>query len=280
MENKKLLILGTAYSCLNINYNDFDEIWAPCALFSERYNIPKIDLGFEIHPMNQMVNISKEQKINYNRYNCPVFVQDQNDPLTKKEIKDPVTYPLDTILDYIKKINASIYFTSTFSYMLVYAAMQGYKNITLHKILMASENEYYLERPGMEYWIDLLGHKEHIKFTFSEDAEMWHEDILYGYKLRPNMWRLKSRNQYMWEIFMKSIKEIEKIIEDMNNIKGMKTMYSLVLNKTSEEDLKKMLSESDKIYDDKKELLKIKRMQFIKFAGALQNSFFYEERQY
>jgi hypothetical protein len=284
-KDKSLLFLGTANSCFDVNYDDYDEIWAAGAAFGDSYGeISRIDLGFEIHPMDQMIKIADERHVDYNKYNCPILVQDENGVICKQLIKEPKTYPLDDILQYIKEIGASVYMTSTFCYMIVYAAMMGYKDILLYKILLTSDLEYHLERPGLEYWIDLLGHKEHIKFSFPEDAEMWSEEVLYGYKQRPNLWKLESRKKHLWECFNHHFYDCEALNGSLNRCTGMLEMFhimnSLIAEKIKKEDVEKVVKECRERIEAESVKITRSREKYFQFSGAIQTQSFLEERGY
>ena len=308
-KNKKLLLLGTAVTCFEIDYDDYDDIWAAGSAFGECYtDIKRIDLGFEIHPMDQMVIIAKERNVNFNKYKCPIFVQDEKHPIAMQMIEKPVTFPLDDMLQYIEEINASVCMTSSFCYMIVWAALMGYKDVLLYKILLTSDLEYYLERPGLEYWIDRLGHVEDIDFSFPEDAEMWTNKILYGYEQRPNLWKMQSRKKYLWDVFSKHFSDIEILSSLLSRLTGMiemfniintnaRTIHELELKLKNEQviekrkELEKQLADNKMkipmIIQDCREKIQINQDKYIKsrdkymqFSGAIQTQQFLEERQY
>ncbi len=280
-KDKKLLMLGTANSCFDVDYNDFDEIWGAGAAFGADVNdIPKIDLGFEIHDMDQMVVIAKERNVDFNKYKCPILVQDKNGIITKQLIENPIDYPLDDIKQYVKEMGASIYFTSTFCYMTVYAAMMGYKDILFFKILFTSDLEYNLERPGLEYWIDMLGHRENINFKFPEDSELWAETILYGFEQRPSFWKLQSRMKFLWDIFTKHFHDCEALNGMLNRDSGIIEVYNALKNGIKPEDFEKVVRECRENINKNSERYKKSRDKYMQFSGALQTSNFYELREY
>lgn len=280
-KNKKLLFLGTAQSCFEVNYDDYDEIWGAGAVFGEcNGDVKKIDLGFEIHPMDQMLIIAKERNVDYNKFNCPILVQKSNNPITRQLIEKPIDFPLDDMLEYVKEMNSSIYFTSTFCYMIVYATMMGYKDITLFKILLTSDLEYNLERPGIEYWIDLLGHKEVIDFKFPEDAEMWSQDILYGFEQRPNLWKMESRKKNLWGNLVKHFIDCENTNSLLNRCSGMLEMYHVLNNTEDKENINKVIDECRNTIQNNSDRFKSSRERYMQFLGALQTTQFIEERGY
>jgi len=280
-KDKKLLFLGTAATCLDVDYDDYDDIWAAGSAFGECYNdIPRIDLGFEIHPMDQMILIAKERNVNFNKYDCPILVQDENGNITKQMIDKPVTFPLDDVIAYVKEMNASLCFTSTFCYMIVYAAMMGYKDITIYKILLTSDLEYFLERPGLEYWVERLGHVEEINYIFPEDAEMWSSDILYGYEQRPNMWKLESRKKYLWDCFIKHFIDCEALNGVLNRCSGMLEMFHVMSKIGDKEQINKLVKDCRENIEKHSGKFKLSREKFMQFSGSLQTTMFHEERGY
>ena len=284
-KDKKILFLGTATSCFDIDFDNYDEVWAMSGAFGEFFDdIPKIDLGFEIHPMDQMIKIADERKVNYNKFNCPIFVQDENCNIAKALMEKPKTYPLNDVLQYVKEIGASKFFTDTYCYMLAYAGMMGYKSVTFYRILLTSDLEYYLERPAIEYWIDYLGHKENMSFYFPEDAEMWTEEILYGYEQRPNLWKLESRKKYLFEVFQHHFYDCEAINANLNRCGGLLEMFhllrSLKENKIKEEDINKIVDECRQTIERDSVKFQKSREKYFQFSGAIQAISFGEERGY
>lgn len=281
-KDKRLVLLGTAKTCFETDWElDNCEYWAAGSAFGAAHSeIKKIDVGFEIHDINLIYGIAQERNVDYNKFDCPVFVQNKDNPVTKQLMNKPSDFPLDDILEYIKEINGSKFFTSTFCYMIVYAAMLGYKNIALHKILLTNDGEYFLERPGVEYWIDFLGHKEGITFTFPEDAEMWAGSVLYGFEERPNIWKIQSRRKNIWEEFIKGFYNIESYTGSINKVQGMIEMYYALQKMKDNKDMEDRIKESK--LNIQKDLVKLNntRDKFMQACGALQSESFSELRGY
>jgi len=281
-KNRSLVLVGTGVTCFELDWNKADcDYWACGPAFGEACNdIKKIDLGFEIHPIDQILLISKERNIDFNKFKCPIFVQNAEHPITKQMIEKPITFPIDDMLQYVKEINAPVYFTSSFCYMIVYAAMMGYKDVLLYRILLTSDLEYNLERPGMEYWIDRLGHVENINFEFPEDAEMFSGHILYGYEQRPNLWKLESRRKYLWSCFMQNYYQAEELNFLMNKCYGLLEMYSVIKQNIEQEKIDKIIKESQDFIKNNSRKLKEAKEKYFQFAGSLQTMSFEEIRQY
>lgn len=281
-KGKRLVMLGTAISCFETDWNiEKCEYWATGSAFGEAHkDVGKIDLGFEIHDIYLISKIAVERKVDYNKFNCPVLVQNADHVMTKQLIDNPVTFPLEDMLEYVKEINGAKFFTSTFCFMLVYAAMLGYKDVALHKILLTNDGEYFLERPGVEYWIDLLGQKEEMAFNFPEDAEMWAGSVLYGYEERPNIWKIESRRKSLWMDFMKHYYHIEYLNSSISKTAGMIDMFYAM---QKEKDIKKvegLIEESKKELEKKTVELNSSRDKYMMASGALQSQSFSEIRGY
>jgi hypothetical protein len=280
-KNKKLILLGTAVSCFQPDYNSNDyEFWATGSSFgNEHYDIKRIDLGFEIHPIGEIAQIAQERQVDYNKFDCPIFVQDATHPIAKQLMNKPETFPLDDMLEYAKENNFAKYFTSSFCYMLVYAAMLGYKDISMYKILLTSDSEYFLERPGVEYWLERLGVAEDITFHFPEDAEFWSGTVLYGFEQRPNIWKLQSRKKYLWEVYMRHFYDIERLVANINRNTGMLEMFH-ILQRVDKDKVNKILEACKKGLDESSVKYRGSRDKYMQFCGALQTIQFHEMRQF
>jgi hypothetical protein len=280
-KNKKLLLLGTAASCFEPDYENNDyEIWAVGSAFGEAHaDIKRIDLGFEIHPIDQIAKIAKDRNVNYNKFKCPMFVQNAAHPLTKQLMKNPKKFPLNEILKYIDDMGASRFFTSSFCYMLVYAAYMGYKDVYLYKILLTNESEYFLERPGVEYWFEWLGMHEGMNFHFPEDAEMCSNSILYGYEERPHLWKIESRKKHLWESLARQYYEAERLAGDINRASGMIEMYN-IMKKADEKKVNELVIACKKQINDTMIKYRNTRDQYMQFGGALQTMQYTEFRSY
>lgn len=290
-KDRKLMILGSAVSCFEPDYKMDADIWAVGSAFGAAYNdIKRVDLGFEIHDMGLIAGIKEKCGYDFNKHNCPIMVQDENHPATKQLMKLPVTFPLDDVLEYVKGMGAAVQLSCSFDYMMIYAAMLGYKDIGLFKILLTNEGEYFLERPGVEYWIRWLGMHEGIKFYFPEDAEMLSDRVMYAYEERPNLWKLQSRKKFLWQNHFNHYIKIENYIQNGARAAAMVEMYNIMkklklITKQETKEINQNKKEVDGLLAKCQEQSKscqdqfhINRDQFLQFVGAIQTLDYAMER--
>jgi hypothetical protein len=270
-KDKRLVLLGTAISCFETDW-ELDEYWACGSAFGKAHeSIKRIDRGFEIHNMDLILKISEERCVDYNKYDCPIFVQDENNIITKQLIDKPETFPLDDMLKYVDENNKSKYFTSSFCYMIVYAAMMGYKDITLSKILLNADGEYFMERPGVEYWIDTLGVREGIEFHVPEDCEIFSNVALYGYEDRPNIWKMQSRQKYLWEAFVKHYLQNIQLTDLLARATGILYMHDLMKKgQITPDEINKLLAECNNAIKMNSDKLASSKEYYMQFMGSLQ----------
>lgn len=267
----KLTLLGTAQSIFPVDFKEKDmEFWGTGTVFSRSIKgIKKLDLGFEIHNGETMYKITQERDIDYSIYKCPIMVQNAEDEWTKKIIKNPVTFPLQEVIKY-----AGVkFFTSTFCYMFVYAAMMGYKDIKFSKILLCSGGEYFLERPGLEYWIEKLTQRENLTVHWDEDCELFGNEILYGYEQRPNIYKLRSYQKHLWSRLHEEFHAIENHTASINKNIGAVECYNLLKSqKLDDVKLKEMMENTKKIVKDQMKQAGEHKEKYLQFFGALQQS--------
>jgi len=274
---KKLILLGTAESVFDVPYDDPDyEIWGCGSCFGKAHDdIKRMDFGFEIHPPTKLVTIIDNKSYDFKRFGeIPIYVQNADDSLTKQIIPNAKTFPLKEVVEY----GGVEFFTSTFCYMFVLAAMMGYKEIYFYKILLNAGQEYFLERPGIEYWIEKLSKKENINVYFPEDCELFFGDILYGYKERPNIYKIKSWRKHLWNQLHISFHNIENLTAKINKYLGALEMYSHFERGTNKNELLKMLEKDKSVLDKNLNTAKEQKEKYLQYFGALQNEYWNEDR--
>lgn len=273
---KKLIMLGTASSVFDVPYDNKDyDIWGTGTCFGIAHqDIKRIDLGFELHPPEKMVLIKEEKSIDYDRFDCPIMVQDENDPVAKQICKNPKTFPLQEVLDF----GGTKFYTSTFCYMIVYAVMLGYKEIGIYKALMCSGSEYFLERPGMEYWIEKLGVKYGVKFYFPEDCELFASQILYGYEQRPNIYKIGSFVKHLWDQLHIEYHFVEHCTANANKSIGALEMYQMLKNVKDEDKIKEILNELKLLMQTNVKAINEHKEKYLQFFGGLQVMNYEESR--
>ncbi len=274
---KKLIILGTATTVFECDYNQENtDYWLCGTAFGQAHSdIKRADMGFEIHPPDQMFKIAQEKKIDYNKFgDIPIMVQKTDNEFIKKLINNPVEFPIDELLEYAKVR----LFSCSFTYMFVYACMLGYKDISFYKILLASGGEYFLERPGLEYWIEKMIDKEGLKVFFPEDAELFSGNYLYGYEQRPNIYKMQSFKRHLWEQLHNEFHFVENSTAQVNKNLGAMEMFNLMNSGKKEDEIKAILEKCNLMVQDGIGKSKEHKEKYLQYFGGLQTAEFLEDR--
>lgn len=156
--SKKVAIIGSAGGWELAPYKD--PSWSIWSLSRMYHSIPRWDVWFELHPWDRLCERrdGKTPELEQQRLRAeyqqwlqqdhgrPIFMQ-QNYP----QVPGAVKYPLDRMLETFPQR----YYTNSVSYMLALAIVQGAEEIAIYGVDMATEEEYTLQRPGVEYWVGL-----------------------------------------------------------------------------------------------------------------------------
>lgn len=235
---KKLILLGTAVSIYNVPYeNELFEIWGT----GTTANMPstkRLDRIYEVHDRATIDWLISDRKCNYNKYKCPVFVRDLD------EVNGLIDYPVDFCKEKNKifKILKREYFTSTVSWMLAHAIIQGYTEITIMQIHLSHESEYFYERPCIEYWIG-RAEERGIKVNIPEDSEILNGHYLYGFEKQPISWqKIRSKKLYADQEMESAFVKYVNASAILNQMQGCKSMIEL-----SEKNMEEFEKTKDKI---------------------------------
>jgi len=104
-----------------------------------------------------------------------------------KEFPNCILYPLEEVTDYFKL--PTPYFSSGPEYMIAWAIKEGFEEMYLYGLNMSSHEEYYEQKPGMEFWLGLAlgrGMKVHMQWKQTSLLKT-KDDKLYGYFMK--QWR-------------------------------------------------------------------------------------------
>jgi len=182
-----------------------DKSWPIWAFSSRRDRYPRVDRWFEIHSMTDLKEQLARRKRGrrtfrgYMRYlrrlQCPVYMQ-----RVHPKIRNSVVFPKDELVDEFGKI-----FTSTASYLLALAIMEGYEEIGLWGVNPKGIN-YSHQRPAIRYLLG-VARQRGIRLRFPKDfsirvpkkPKFVKTKVLYGYDWRSRhaWWRkhLKRRKK-------------------------------------------------------------------------------------
>lgn len=152
MAHRKVAIVGGARSRVRAPFGDDSwEIWAFSSL---RLPTPRITRWFEMHALGdletQLVR-STSKRLSYQEYmsflkdlRCPIYMQKVH-----ADIPNSLEYPLERALHEFGRC-----FTSSVSYMIALAIMEGCDVIGVWGVHLTEKTVYAKQRPGVEY---LLG---------------------------------------------------------------------------------------------------------------------------
>jgi len=163
---KKLAIVGCTDYHENAPYNDncFD-IWTVASgLFLS--GIKRIDKVFEIHRKDEYL---QDTHVVIYKIEIPVYTQKKDN-----KIKNNLIFPINKIIEKYGE-----YITNSYTYMLLFAIEQGYKEIWFYGIDFETEREKTIERPNLEYWIGYFRGKG-IKIEFYEKNNLLKSKCVYG----------------------------------------------------------------------------------------------------
>lgn len=182
---KKVCIVGS--NQLTRHLTDWEQD-ADFWLFNEMGRAPwakKVDAVFQMHvpaiwrnPAN--VNDPSHYAWLQAPHPFPVYMQD-----AYSDVPAAVKYPLDEICDALlpglrrKSGEAVRYFTSTCAYTIALAIYQGYDEIELVGIEMASDTEYFAQRDGVTFWLGIAAGRG--VRVILQDKSLLMRGHLYGY---------------------------------------------------------------------------------------------------
>lgn len=113
-------------------------------------------------------------------HSCPVPIY-----LTSLYTQNPMAsvYPLERVVQTFQWPfgTRQIYFCSSFAYMLMLAAMEGFKEIRISGVNLNFGRELPIERVNLEYWIGYLRGRGY-NITIPEVSKLCRHPYLYGFE--------------------------------------------------------------------------------------------------
>lgn len=191
---RRVAIIGGAPSRRDAPYGD--PRWDIWAFSSLKLHTPRITRWFELHALGDLrQQLRRETRMrrsfrNYmgflSRLPCPVYMQRAH-PF----IPHSVPYPLREAVDAFGRC-----FTSTASYLIALAILEGYDTIGLWGISLRGPTVYARQRPGVEYLLG-VARRRGIDVRLPPDSTLRIPEqpvlvptpVLYGYDWRsPGAW--------------------------------------------------------------------------------------------
>ncbi len=196
--SRNIAIVGGGPSRSQAPFSDVSwEIW----MFGRgKLPIPRVDRWFEMHSVQQMKRFrgDRKRKMWYPEYwrflsrlKCPVYMIRQH-----ADIPRSVAYPLD---DAIRRFGRC--FTSSVSYAIALAIMEGCDRIGLWGVDLSDKEEYVYQRPAVQYLLG-VARKSGISVCLPKDSTLQIPDdpkpvytkVLYGYDWdSPEAWWNQKR---------------------------------------------------------------------------------------
>lgn len=199
-EGRHVAIVGGAPSRRWAPYGD--PAWEIWAFSSLRLHTPRITRWFEMHApgdLRSQLKVDTRWRLSYRSYcrflmnlTCPVYMQQ-----TFPAIPGSVRYPLEQALRTFGRC-----FTSTASYMIALAIMEGCDTIGVWGIQLTSPAVYGRQRPAIEYLLG-VARQRGIRVVLAPGSTLKVPPrprlpvtpVLYGYDWRSPgaWWRRKAR---------------------------------------------------------------------------------------
>jgi len=204
-KKSKVAIVGFASNWQDAPWEDKDcEIWGLNELYMNLQQIPdkaRADRWFEIHNRTSPTK-NRPEHIKWLQQ-CPV-------PLYMwqhyEDMPNSIPYPLEQVIDftYSKGLRLSLpdntekknrYITNSISYMFLLAWMEGFKEIHIYGVDLAQNEEYYYQRPNLEYFIG-AAQATGVKVVMPITCDLCKAYSLYGFESDgPLAQKMKKRKQ-------------------------------------------------------------------------------------
>ncbi|MFH1730133.1 MAG: hypothetical protein ABIF82_00600 [Planctomycetota bacterium] len=170
-KTEKVVVLGYAPSSRDLApfKDESFEIWGVNELY---LMVPRVDVLFDIHGYELMK--SKARNPGHLKWlqesKIPIYMQKHFDDIPRS-----IEYPIDLMV----KLWGD-YYTNSISYMIALATFMEYKEIHIYGVDMATDLEYQVQRPSVEYFVGVAvgaGRTVYIP----PQADVLKTTYLYGY---------------------------------------------------------------------------------------------------
>ena len=205
-KKKKVAILGYTQTRVKAPYHDNDfEIWGINDLyqFGSPTDVQRWDRWFEIHTEAQIDNYqnlklaanagrTQAQLPSATQHYATMASWGKDVPvyMVKKfpQVPNSVVYPLNKILkefgQYFVNPDHAKYFTNSISYMVALAIVEGFEEIHIYGVDMATsavDNEYAKQRPSCEFWLGVAVGRG-IKIHIPDESDLLKTKFMYGFE--------------------------------------------------------------------------------------------------
>ena len=228
---KRLAIIGTAPSWRQCPWDD-KELVIACLNDAYMLKVPRANIWFDLHQFDKFFYRPKAQKAVYvhdipiGHYvrpeghlewlaaqQIPVFVQKPISP-------NMVAFPYQQVEAFLAPYQPEIigeakkkpYVASTPAWMVAWAILEGFTEISIYGIHLATEWEYVAQRPNMEFLMGVAGVLG-VKIRLPKASPIGHADHRYAYDPKPDL-DIEAVNRRVAILQMKSQhidKELKKV---------------------------------------------------------------------
>ena len=191
---KKVCIVGFAPSTMRDVVHHFDdpdcEIWAINQLYVAFPEIvPHVTRWFQIHHRHSydqtVTRDHSHHKWLGEQTLFPIYMQKQ-----QPDVPSSVEFPKDLIMSEFGN-----YFTNSISWEIALAIHEGFEDIYMYGVEMATDSEYQYERPSVEYFIGIAKGRG-IRFHVPEASDILKTMWLYPYEdSAPMRTKIESRRK-------------------------------------------------------------------------------------
>lgn len=210
IEHKRCAILGTAPSWTQCPWDDkglhifgLNDAWV--------LGYKRVDAWFDLHPFNHFVFYDKQRPPDPLSIPHGVYFRPKGHLEWLKQAKIPVllqqadpayptsqTFPKEKVLDFWahywpwrvdrkgQATQGHDYEVSTPAWMLMFAVLEGYREIHIYGIHLSTEWEYLRQRPNMEFLIGVASGMG-IKIVLPERAPICKAPFQYAYHEKPEV---------------------------------------------------------------------------------------------
>jgi hypothetical protein len=175
-KREKVVIVGSVPATMGqagLFFNDKDfEVWGINALY---LTFPQIldyaTRWFQLHRKIREPSSDPNESDVLNEHDFPVYMAKKKD-----EYKNSVAYPKDEIV-----AEFGSYFNSSVSWMIALAIYEGFKEIYVYGVNMASDEEYRNQRSSCEYFLGIATGRG-IKVVIPSGSDLLKTGRLYGFE--------------------------------------------------------------------------------------------------
>lgn len=235
----KVCIVGFAPSWQETPWGDKDtEIWCLNEFYKVGKTVPgfKVDRWFEIHDRNSKSKATPEHIQFLQNCPVPVYMWQKYD-----DIPNSVAFPKNEILDYFesREYRGARYFTNSISWFIALAIMEGFKEISVLGVDMATDSEYGWQRPSCEYWIG-IAEGMGIKVNIPAASDLLKCTQLYGFEsnnknrvwMKTQIDELKKRTQQFGQQKAQAQAAVSQAEVAQAEIRGAMSAYQEILKRT------------------------------------------------